>query len=134
MATLKLKKIDKPAKGDLEEDITWFCDSLGLSSGRDTESVSNRIMSDILKKVSEQENISSDRIAEDLDVKKGLVNHHLRNLIDSGIIRREKKQILIRGGSLKAAVHEIRRETLNTLEDIEKIAREIDNELGIMSR
>ncbi len=134
MAELKLKKINKPKKGDVEKDIDWFCDSLCLSSGRDTEFTSTKIISDILNKISEHEKVFSEEIAKDLGLKQGLVNHHLRNLIDSGIIIRKKKQIFIKGGSLKEAVIEMRRDVLSTFEDIEKMAGEIDNEIGIHNR
>jgi len=134
MAELKLKKINKPKKGNVQKDIDWFCDSLCLSSGRDTEFTSTKIISDILSKISEHEKVFSEGIAEDLDLKQGLVNHHLRNLIDSGIVIREKKQIFIRGGSLKEAIIEMRREALSMFDNIEKIAEEIDNEIGIHNR
>ena len=134
MVELKLKKINKPKKGDVEKDINWFCDSLCLSSGRDIEFTSTKIISDILNKISKHKKIFSESIAEDLNLKQGLVNHHLRNLIDSGMIVREKKQIFIRGGSLKEAVIEMRRDALAILESIEKMAEEIDGGMGVYNR
>ncbi len=134
MSELKIKKINKPKKGDVEEDIGWFCSSLGLCSGRDTEFTSTRIITDILNKIAEDERVFSESIARDVGITQGLVNHHLRNLINAGVLVREKKQISIKGGSLKQAIKEMRRKALNMLEDIEEMAEEIDNELGIENR
>ncbi len=134
MVELKLKKINKPKKGAIENDINWLCNSLCLSSGRDTEFTSTKIISDILNKLSENEKVFSEGIANDLGLKQGLVNHHLRNLIDSGIVVREKKQIFIKGGSLKESIIEMRQDVLSMFENIEKMAEEIDENIGIHNR
>ena len=47
---------------------------------------------------------------------------------------RERKQILIRGGSLTEAVKEIRKDALRILDTIETIAEEIDEEIGLKNR
>lgn len=131
---LKIRKLDKPKKENVNNDINWLCDSLGLSSGRDTLATRNRILYNIIKKKSNKESISSEVISSDLGISQGLVNHHVRKLIDGGIIRRRKGKILIRGGSLKQAIKEMKRDAVFALEDIEDIAEEIDEELGISIR
>ena len=134
MAQVILKQYNKPTKDNVEKDIKWLCDSFGISSGRDTSFTSNRIVADILKQAAEQKRIFSETIADNLKLGQNLINHHLRNLINSGLIIRERKQILIRGGSLKEAVKEIRKDALRILDSIELIAEEIDEELGIKNR
>lgn len=131
---LQLKKLNKPTKGDVDQDINWLCHSFGLCSGRDTQYTSKKIVAQILDKASEKEEVKSEGIAYDLGLSQGLVNHHLRSLISSGIIIRDKKRIYIRGGSLKQAVREIKREAIAMFEDIEDMAEEIDQELGLESR
>ncbi len=131
---LKLKKINKPEKGSSNKDINWFCKSLCLISGRDIDSNSNKIITRILKTVSKHEKVYSEELARDLDLKLGLINYHIRNLIDSGILIRKNKQIFLRGGSLKEAIKEIRENSLSILEDIEIIAEEIDSSFGINNR
>ncbi len=134
MIKVILKQFDTPKEENLQKDIDWFCNSFGLCSGRDTLLTSNRIVSDILKQAAENKRIYSETIASDLSLNQNLINHHLRNLISSGLIIREKKQIHIRGGSLKEAVREIRKDALRILSSIEEVAEDIDEELGLKNR
>jgi predicted transcriptional regulator len=62
------------------------------------------------------------------------VNHHLRNLINTGLIYREKRMLYLRGGSLKAAVQEMRKDSERMFDELEAIAGEIDQEMGIRNR
>lgn len=134
MTQLILKQYNRPKEDDVEKDIEWFCDSFGLTSGRDTAYTANRIVFDILEQASENRRIFSETIADNLELSQNLINHHLRNLISSGIVIRERKQILIRGGSLTEAVKEIRKDALRILDSIEAMAMEIDEEIGLKNR
>ncbi len=134
MVQVILRQYDKPKEEGVSRDIDWFCDSFGLSSGRDISSTSTKIITDILSQAAEERRIYSETLANDLQLSQNLINHHLRNLINSGLIIRERKQILLRGGSLKEAVAEIRRDALRILDVIEEIAEEIDHELGLRHR
>ena len=134
MTQVILKQYDRPKEDSIAKDIKWFCKSFGLSPGRDTAYTSNMIVANILAQAADKKVISSETIAKNLKLSQNLINHHLRNLINSGLIIRKRKQILIRGGSLKEAVREIRRDALRILDTIEIIAEEIDNELGFQNR
>lgn len=130
-----LINLDKPREKRLEEDIRWFCNSFGLSSGRDTENVATQIVLDLLQQLAEnQEKISSDIIAKSIEVNQSRVNHHIRNLINSGLIYREKRGLYIRGGSLKAAVQEMRKDSDRIFQELEEIAEEIDEQMGLKNR
>jgi len=131
---LKLKKINKPKKGNSIKDINWLCESLCLISGRDTDLNSTKIITEILKTISKHKKVYSEDLAKDLNLKLGLINYHIRNLIDSGILIRKNKQIFIKGGSLKESIKEIRTNYLLVLDDIEIIAEEIDSNFGIHNR
>lgn len=129
-----LRNIEKPHIRSLEEDLLWFCDSFGFSSGRDTENTARRIIFSLLDKISNDESTSSEILADDLDIKISRVNHHLRNLNDSGLLYRKKRLIYLRGGSLKAAVEEMRKDSERIFDDLENIAEEIDTIIGIKNR
>ncbi len=129
-----LKNLDKPPIKNLEEDLHWFCDSFGFSSGRDTENTATRIIISLLENLSSDEEVSSESLATDLEIKTSRVNHHLRNLNDSGLLYRRKRLIYLRGGSLKAAVQEMRKDSERILNDLESIAEEIDTLMGIKNR
>ena len=129
-----LRNLEKPRIKSLEEDFLWFCDSFGFSSGRDTESTANRIIFSLLERLSNDSESSSETLAEDLDMKISRVNHHLRNLNESGLLYRKKRLIYLRGGSLKAAVKEMRKDSERILDELESIAEEIDLMMGLKNR
>jgi predicted transcriptional regulator len=129
-----LRNIEKPRIKSLEEDLLWFCDSFGFSSGRDIENTATKIISSLLDKLSNEEEISSEALAGDLDIKISRVNHHLRNLNDSGLLYRKKRLIYLRGGSLKAAVREMRKDSERIFDELENAAEEIDFIIGIKNR
>jgi predicted transcriptional regulator len=129
-----LRNIEKPRIKSLEEDLLWFCDSFGFSSGRDIENTATNIIFSLLDKLSNEEEISSEAIAEGLDIKVSRVNHHLRNLNDSGLLYRKKRLIYLRGGSLKAAVREMRKDSERIFDELENAAEEIDSIVGIKNR
>ncbi|MDQ1276831.1 MAG: hypothetical protein QG610_2409 [Euryarchaeota archaeon] len=129
-----LRNLEKPRIKSLEEDLLWFCDSFGFSSGRDTESTANRIIFSLLERVSNDNESSSEALAEDLDMKISRINHHLRNLNESGLLYRKKRLIYLRGGSLKAAVKEMRKDSERILDELESIAEEIDLMMGLKNR
>ncbi|WP_407355930.1 ArsR family transcriptional regulator [Methanolobus sp. WCC5] len=130
-----LINLEKPREKKLEEDVRWFCNSFGLSSGRDTENIATQIVLDLLDQLStKEEKISSDGIAENLDVNLSRVNHHIRNLINSGLIYRQKRALYLRGGSLKAAVREMKKDSERIFQELEIIAEEIDERMGLKNR
>ncbi|WP_342305649.1 winged helix-turn-helix transcriptional regulator [Methanolobus sp. ZRKC5] len=130
-----LINLEKPREKKLEEDIHWFCNSFGLSSGRDTENIATQIVHDLLQQISEREDrVSSDAIAENLDVNLSRVNHHIRNLINAGLVYRQKRALYIRGGSLKAAVQEMRKDSERMFQELEEMAEEIDEQMGLRNR
>lgn len=129
-----LRHLEKPRVKSLEEDLLWLCNSFGFSSGRDTENISTRIIFSLLDKLSNDEITSSEALAKDLEMKISRVNHHLRNLNDSGLVYRKKRLIYLRGGSLKAAVKEMRKDSERIFDELECIAGEIDSRIGIKNR
>jgi predicted transcriptional regulator len=129
-----IRNIEKPRIKSLEEDLFWFCDSFGFSAGRDTENTATRIIFSLLDKLSNDETVSSEDLAGDLEIKISRVNHHLRNLNNSGLLYRKKRLIYLRGGSLKAAVREMRKDSERILDELENIAEEIDSIMGLKNR
>ena len=129
-----LKYLEKPHVKSLEDDLLWLCDSFGFSSGRDTENTATRIVFTLLDRLSNEQITSSESLAEDLEIKISRVNHHLRNLNDSGLLYRKKRLVYLRGGSLKAAVEEMRKDSERIFDELESIAEEIDLRIGIRNR
>jgi predicted transcriptional regulator len=132
---IRIRAVRKPIRKDPDEDIKWLCGSLGLCSGRDTEELSRKILIGLLQRFAEEKKpIASEDIAFDLKIKQARVNHHIRNLIESGFVYRDKKKIFLRGGSLKSTIEEIKKDTERVFDELINIAEEIDNSVGINNR
>jgi predicted transcriptional regulator len=129
-----LRNIEKPLIRSLDEDLLWFCDSFGFSSGRDVEKTAMKIIFSLVDKLSNNEVISSEDLAGDLNITISRVNHHIRNLNDSGLLYRKKRLLYLRGGSLKAAVREMRKDSERIFDELEDIAQEIDSIKGMKNR
>jgi predicted transcriptional regulator len=131
---ITLKNLQRPSKIDIKSDIDWLGDSFGFCAGRDTERVTAKILKSVLQEVASRGSTSTEMLSDDLDLSVQRVNYHLRSLIDSGFLFREKRHIFIRQGSVKSAVEEIRRDANRILDSLSIIAEEIDESLGLKSR
>ncbi len=129
-----LKHIERPLKPNTDREICWFCDSLGIDNGRDVNHIAVKIIIALLEQMPENRGIPVEQIADSLDISTSRVNHHIRNLIDNGLVYRHKHRIYIRGSSLCAMVQEIRKDTLRVLSDLELAAADIDASFGIKNR
>ncbi len=129
-----LRKLDKPVLKNPEGDIFWLCDSFGFTSGRDIEDITSRTIYTFLRRYSEERAASSDELAEEMHVSPSRINYHVRGLIESGFLYRNKRLILLRAGSLKAAVEELRKDANRIFDELSIVAEEIDSALGLKSR
>ncbi len=131
---ITLRNLEKPREKYLEQDIEWVCESLGLNSGRDVDRISPRVLTYFLKRFSAERAVPSEELAEDLLVTAARINHHVRNLMDSGLVYRERKLIMLRGGSLHSALEELKADTDRIFERLLNIAKDVDQQLGLKNR
>lgn len=134
MQQIVIRQLEKPREKGAQRDVDWVCDSFGLSSGRDISATAPRILYDLLGRVAREMQVSSETIADDLRLNPAVVNYHVRNFASSGLVFRERKLICLRGGSVKSAVEELRKDANRMFDDIGVIAEEIDVMLGLRSR
>lgn len=125
-----IRKIEMPKKNSVKEDLRWFCESLDLKNGRDTEETSFKVLCELLEQLSEDRLIATEEIAKSLNMESPRINHHIRSLMESGIFLREKRKIALSGGSLTAAIEEMRRESDEMFERITEVAKRIDEKIG----
>lgn len=126
MKKIIIQNVDKPKANKVKEEVKWVCDSLGLVSGRDLDNISFKIIYGLLGLFSEDSLISTDEIAKSLKIESPRVNHHVRGLTESGIIFREKRKIALRGGSLSAAIEEMRRDSNMMFSKLIYVSKKID--------
>ena len=128
---LILQYLPRPVRKGLKEEAYWFCDTLGLSSGRDLEDLSIQIVLRLLEESSKKQGIATDQLAALMGISPGRVNHHLRNLTRSGVVYRERKLIHLRGRSMRESVLELRKDADRIFDELEKVADEIDLMMGL---
>ncbi len=122
--------IRKPAR-NLNNELQWFGSSLGLFNLRDKDKSCFRIFIELLKAVKQHQPLTSDEIAERLQLTRGTVIHHLNKLMGSGIVVHEGKRYLLRVNNLEILIDEIQNDIERTCDDLRKVAKDIDNILGL---
>ncbi len=124
-------QIRKPNKLNLNEELQWLGNSLGLFNERDRDKSCFRIFLELLKACKVHRLLSSDDIAEQLRLSRGTVVHHLHRLMEAGIVISEGKKYILRQEHLGELIEEVRKDILRTCEDMLKTAKEIDDVLKI---
>jgi predicted transcriptional regulator len=126
-----IKKIRSPAPGNIDNDIDFLCKSLGYFSKRDKQETAGKIFRLMVKEACAPEKcFTSDEIAEKLDLTRGAIVHHLNNFLAAGIITKEHNKYRLRSGSLQKSMEELRADIERIMEQMIKIAIELDEKLG----
>jgi len=126
-----IKKIRSPAPGNLDNDIDYLCRSLGYFTQRDKQDTAGKIFRLLVREACEPENcLTSDEIAEKLDLTRGAIVHHLNSFISAGIVIKENNRYRLRSASLQKSMEEIRADIDRIMDQMIKIAMEIDEKLG----
>jgi predicted transcriptional regulator len=126
-----IKKVRSPAPGDLDKDIDFLCKSLGYFSQRDKNDTAGMIFRLLVKEACNSEkSLTSDEIANRLKRSRGSVVHHLNHFIASGIVIREQNTYRMRSPSLRKSMEEIRMDIKRIMDQMLKIADDVDEKLG----
>ena len=127
---ITIVRVRRRESENINEELQWLGNSLGLFNLRDKDSSCFRVFITLVRKAKRNEPLSSDTIAERLDLTRGTGVHHLHRLIDAGLVVREKEGYLLRENSLHNIVRDIHRDLENFFEELERAAEEIDEKLG----
>ena len=120
-------RIRRGAEGNVNADLQWLGNSLGLFGLRDKDSSCFRIFITLVKKADNP--LSSDDIAERLDLSRGTVVHHLIKLMDSGIVVLEKEGYILREQSLLRLIEDVKKDTESVFAELKEVAKEIDERI-----
>ena len=116
----------KPITTNVNDEIRWLGGSLGLFNLRDKDSSCFRIFIELLKNSKKEEGLSSDEIAAKSNLSRGTVVHHLNRLIESGLVVVDKNRYQLRESHLSILVEELKKDINRTMDDLKKIAENID--------
>ncbi len=128
---ITIKKILSPSPGNLDEDINYLCKSLGYFSQRYKQDTAGKIFRLLVKEACVTDTcLSSDEIAEKLNLTRGAIVHHLNNFISSGIVINEHNRYRLRSVSLQKSMEEVREDINRIMQQMIKIAIDVDEKLG----
>src|SRR3989338_3969907 len=131
---ITLVKIRKPTRKDVNQDLQWLSHSLGLFTERDKEKSCFRIFVELIKSTHKNQLLNSDQIAARTHLSRATIIHHLNKLIESGLVVPYKGGYILRVDNLETLLEEIKKDALRIFEDLQEIAGELDEKLGLVKR
>ncbi len=123
-------RVRKSSTDNVNQELQWLGNSLGLFNLRDKDSSCFRLFITLVRTSKQGKPISSDDIAQRLDLSRGTVIHHLTKLMDAGIAVKEQKGYILREGSLHDVIKDLHRDMEAAFAELEQVAKEIDERLG----
>src|SRR3989338_8049267 len=124
---ITLVKLRSPQK-NVNQEIQWLSESLGLFSERDKDKSCFRLFLEIIKT---RKPVSSDELASRVNVSRATVIHHLNKLIATGLVDMQDNKYVLRGKNLESTLKQVKTGMLAAYEEMEEIARKIDQTLGL---
>jgi len=114
------------ANEDINTQLQWLCQSIGLFTARDYDSSLYRLFIELIKDAKIVHYSTSDELAERIDLTRGTVIHHLNKLMDAGIVIRQKNYYILKEKDVKKLVVSMRSDINEFFDEIEKSAEKID--------
>ena len=127
---ITIVRINKPVEKDLNHELQWLGSSLGLFSLRDKDKSCYRVFLELLKAAKRHELLSSDELAERLDLTRGTVIHHINKLMESGIVIHHQNKYALRVEKLELLIEELQRDLQRTWISLKEVAIDIDRWMG----
>lgn len=128
---ITLIRVPKPHSSDVNVELQWLGNSLGLFNERDKDKSCFRIFITLIKAAKHEKPVSSDQIAEHLNLSRGTVVHHMNKLLSSGLVLRERQGYILRINKMDSLITEIQRDMERMCSDLRKVAQELDGWLGL---
>ncbi len=123
-----------PSSAEFDGDVEWVCKCFGFLESRDKEKTATRVFRALLEAMKDRKGLSSDELAEKTGLTRGTMVYHLNNLIQSGLVVHREGRYELRGMSLQRTVQEIKRDISRVFENIEHVAKGIDETLSLIYR
>ncbi len=127
---ITIVKVRRTEDNNVNQQLQWLGNSLGLFNLRDRDSSCFRIFITLVKTAKRNEPLSSDNIAERLTLSRGTVVHHLTKLMESGLVIREKEGYILREVNMSKMMKDLHQDIEAMFNELENVAKEIDERLG----
>ena len=119
----------KPEKSDVNKDLQWFSQSLGLFNERDKEKSCFRIFIELVKATKSDNLLKSDDIAEKSNLSRATVIHHLNNLMERGLVISKNNKYFLREDSFEDLLLDLEKDFFKIFKELKTKAKELDKEL-----
>jgi len=129
-----VKKLREPVEKQLDKDIEWICNSLGFVTSRDQDKTAFRILMALIVSAKEGKGLTSEELTEYVEPTIGSVIYHLKKLMKAGLVVKLNSTYELRMNNFQKTIEEVEKEIVSTLDDIKKIARDIDRNVGLAYR
>lgn len=127
-AQLILRDIDVPRKKDMEEDLEWLCQSLGLRGEEDRrDELGVEIFKSLVRATYKNEPVRSTIICRRVNVSRGAVVYHLNRFIEMGLVVRRGREYTLRRSSLSRTLEEMESDMERMIRRMREIAEYIDS-------
>ncbi|MFA6088233.1 MAG: winged helix-turn-helix domain-containing protein [Candidatus Woesearchaeota archaeon] len=128
---ITLIKEVKPGIDNINSDLQWFCNTLGMFNLRDKEKSCYRLFVELLKAARLEKEMSSDDLADRLNLTRATVIHHLNSLIASGLVIAKEDRYYLRVNNLKELVDFVEKDVISVFKDLKDVAENIDDKLEL---
>ena len=129
-----IRKLREPTEKQLDEDIEWVCNSFGFITPRDQDKTAFKILKALIKAAKEGKGLTSEELTKLVEPTIGSVIYHLKKLMKAGLVVKLDSAYELRMNSLLTTIEEIEKDVSLTLASIKKIAKDIDNRVGLEHR
>lgn len=124
---ITILRVNKPSHQDINDELQWLSKSLGLFSERDKEKSCYRVFLVLLK---EKKPMSSEEIADNTNLTRATVMHHMNKLIEAGIVDSMKDRYFLRD-DIDNLIDDIETDIMTTLKEMKKTTKHIKDSLKI---
>ncbi len=128
---ITIVQIRKPVKHELNDELQWFGNSLGLFSQRDKDRSCFRIFIELLKTTKQNYPVSSDELAYKTGLSRGTIIPHINKMMAAGLVIAQRNRYILRVGNLAAVVEELQKDMNRLCDDLRQMAGGIDDEMGM---
>ncbi len=123
--------IRKPGQKNLNQELQWLGNSLGLFNLRDKDKSCFRVFIELLKDAKHKQPSTSDELAAKLGLSRGTIIHHINKLMESGIVVNEKNRYFLRVDNLRELINEVEKDIKRACDDLKEVATDIDDKLEL---
>jgi hypothetical protein len=119
-----IRYIVVPTEDDYDAELDWIFQCLGL--GGETDEIARAIFRELVKASRDKKGLSSRDLMENLPVTQAAIVYHLNTFMRCGLIVKQGRQYMLRGGSLEHALEEIESDLTRRMGRLKEVAKKID--------